>query len=351
MFETINPEQLFDDFTRLKILIIGDVMTDVYLWGKVRRISPEAPVPVVSDIFEERRLGGAANVALNIKAMGAVPILCSVIGQDMRSQVFLELLNGQNLSDIGIIVDKDRITTQKTRIISGNQHLLRVDEEIDHPVSKASEAKMIAFAANFIKQKKIDAIIFQDYDKGVVTPALIRKVTSLAREAGIPVLVDPKRRNFMEYKNATLFKPNFKELSEGTKAEISKSDLEGVALAMEKLRESKSHEMVMVTLSELGIMINDKDEYRHILAETREIADVSGAGDTVISIAALCAAVKMNAVDIAVLSNLAGGQVCERAGVVPVNREQLLREALSIQAEESGGNGFSVNGSGSVSGA
>lgn len=334
MFDTLDLDRLFDGFKEQKVLIIGDVMTDVYLWGKVRRISPEAPVPVVSEIFEERRLGGAANVALNIKAMGAVPILCSVIGGDIRSQVFLELLNEQNLTDIGIVVDKERVTTQKTRVISGNQHLLRVDEEMDSMVSKATEAKLLEFAKNFIGQRKIDAVIFQDYDKGVVSPNLIKKVTAMAREAGVPVLVDPKKRNFMEFRSANLFKPNFKELVEGTKMEIGKGDFQGVAAAMEKLREMRGHDMVMVTLSELGVMINEGDEYRHISAETREISDVSGAGDTVISVAALCLAAGLTAVDIAGMANLAGGQVCERSGVVPVSREQLLMEAKGLVGSE-----------------
>ncbi len=334
MSDTLDLEKLFEKFTRQKILIIGDVMIDAYLWGKVRRISPEAPVPVVSDICGEKRLGGAANVALNIKAIGAVPILCSVIGSDVRGQEFLELLSEQNLSDVGIMIDHSRITTQKTRVISGNQHLLRVDEENDSEVSGESESRMLEFITSFIEDGNIHSIIFQDYDKGVVTPKLIEKVTALANTLGIPVLVDPKRRNFLNFKNTALFKPNFKELNDGLKTDISKNDLQNIAKAVQLLMKKGKHRMVMVTLSEKGIMIGDPEGCIHISAEIRDIADVSGAGDTVISLAALCVGENLGALYTAVLSNLAGGQVCEHPGVVPVNRQQLLEEAKLIFSGE-----------------
>ncbi len=330
MPETIDLENLFAGFTRQKILIIGDVMIDAYLWGRVRRISPEAPVPVVSDIVEEKRLGGAANVALNIEAMGAVPILCSVVGNDIRGHEFLTLLSEKNLSDVGIIVDENRITTQKTRIISGNQHLIRVDEETDKPVSGSSEMKMLEFVASFIEDRNIDSIIFQDYDKGVVTRGLIKEITRLANGLGIPVLVDPKKRNFLSYTDSALFKPNFNELNEGLKADLKKTDLDNIAAAIRKLRKSGNHGSVMVTLSEQGIMITDGKECIHVSAEVRDIADVSGAGDTVIGLAALCVGARLSSFHTAMLSNLAGGQVCEHSGVVPVNRLQLLQEAKSI---------------------
>jgi rfaE bifunctional protein kinase chain/domain len=236
-------------------------------------------------------------------------------------------MNDQNLSDVGILMDKTRLTTQKTRVISGNQHLLRVDEEEEHFISKALESKMYEFIKNITEDKNITSIIFQDYDKGVITPSLIKKVVTMANKQGVPVLVDPKKRNFLEYKNVTLFKPNFKELNEGLRAEIDKDDSERLASVMEELRKSKGHKYIMVTLSEKGIIINNGKDYHHIAVEPREIADVSGAGDTVISLAALCLGEGLSAPEIAFLSNLAGGQVCERAGVVPVDREQLLEEA------------------------
>jgi rfaE bifunctional protein kinase chain/domain len=333
MPEAPDLEKLFKNFTRQKILIIGDVMIDSYLWGKVRRISPEAPVPVVSDIEGEIRLGGAANVALNIKAMGAVPILCSVIGNDMRGQEFLELLSEQNLSDVGIMIDEDRITTQKTRVISGNQHLLRVDEETDIPVRPRSEEKMLDFISSFIEDRNINSIIFQDYDKGVITPRMIDEVISQANSLKIPVLVDPKKRNFLNFKHTTLFKPNFKELTEGLKANISKRDISSIARAVRSLRKKGDHGMVMVTLSELGIMVCGNEGCHHISAEVRDIADVSGAGDTVISLAALSVGENLSGLHTALISNLAGGQVCVHPGVVPVNREQLLSESKIVMGD------------------
>ncbi len=325
-----DPDKLFEKFTRQKVLIIGDVMIDTYLWGRVRRISPEAPVPVVSDIQAEQRLGGAANVALNIKAMGAVPILCSVVGNDATGQEFLELLSNQNLSDVGIMVDNHRMTTRKTRVISGTQHLLRVDEETDAPVSPSAERRMFDFISSFIEDRNIHSIIFQDYDKGVVTPGLIEKVTYLARSIDIPVLVDPKRRNFSKFRNVSLFKPNFKELNEGMKTDLTKTDLAKIARVINELKKSGNHRQVMVTLSEQGIMITDTKGCIHVAAEIRDIADVSGAGDTVISLAALCVGEKLSPLYTAVLCNLAGGLVCEHPGVVAINRKQLLKETQII---------------------
>lgn len=333
MFTDLNLEKIFEDFNRQNILIIGDVMIDAYLWGKVTRISPEAPVPVVSEIHEEQRLGGAANVALNIKAMGAVPILCSVIGNDGRGKEFLDLLGNENLTDIGILMDDARVTTRKTRVVSGTQQLLRIDEEEDAPITAITEEKLCAFVVNLLNDKKIDSVVFQDYDKGVVTEKCIKEIFHAASKMNVPVLVDPKKRNFLSYEKASLFKPNFKELTEGLKVDVEKSDLDAVVNLMNEFRKLKKHETILLTLSEMGVIVNQKDEYHHIAAEIRDIADVSGAGDTVISLAALCLGQKLQAVETAFLANLAGGQVCERAGVISVDKDQLLEEAIIIQLE------------------
>ncbi len=223
MFKDLDLDGFFGQLAKQKIVIIGDVMIDTYLWGRVGRISPEAPVPIVSGIIEESRLGGAANVALNIKAMGAVPILCAVIGDDERGDVFLELLKDQQLSDVGITVDDYRITTQKTRIISGNQHLLRVDEEMDILLGKRLEEVFIALVRDLLESGGIDAIIIQDYDKGVITAKVLLEVMGIAADQKIPVLVDPKIRNFALYEKVSLFKPNLKELKEGLKLDVTRS--------------------------------------------------------------------------------------------------------------------------------
>ena len=326
MFETINFDKLFKDFTNKKVMVIGDVMIDTYLWGRVSRVSPEAPVPIVSGILEESRLGGAANVALNIKAMGAVPILCSVIGGDERGSVFLELMEEQNLSDVGLVVDDYRLTTQKTRIISANQHLLRVDEEMDMFLSDTTQQNFLELLLNLLESGGLDAIIFQDYDKGIITPAIIMGVNELARKQAVPVLVDPKHRNFHEYKGVTLFKPNFKELLQGLKIDLHKKDIAKIAEACIQYQEDQDLDIMMVTLSEQGILTTQGGEFTHLPAIVRDVTDVSGAGDTVISLAALGLCTGLTSAQVASISNLAGGQVCERSGVVPVDAAQLLEE-------------------------
>lgn len=321
-------KQLFASFNDKTVLVIGDVMIDAYLWGNVDRISPEAPVPVISRTERENRLGGAANVALNIQALGATPILCAVIGNDEKSKIFFNLLEKRKLSKEGILTSNERITTTKTRIISNNQHLLRVDEEVDKPLAKEIEAKFADHLCNLIEKNAIDAIVFEDYDKGSITPLIIEKVTEIAQKKNIPTLVDPKKRNFLDYKNITLFKPNFKELVEGLKLNLEKGDFDGLHKASHQFQKESNLKMVLVTLSELGVFINYNGSFYSVPAEIRDITDVSGAGDTVISTASLCLAMGLEPEKIAAISNLAGGLVCEKVGVVPINKQQLLEEVI-----------------------
>lgn len=326
MFESTDFKQVFDQFASKKILIIGDVMIDTYLWGNVGRVSPEAPVPVVAGVIEENRLGGAANVALNIKAMGAVPILCSVIGDDDRGKLILELMEEQLLSDIGLVVDSRRVTTQKTRIISRNQHLLRVDEEMDVFLGKRAQEEFLELISSLLENGGFDAIIMQDYDKGVLTPRVISEVISASERLAVPVLVDPKFRSFDLYKKVTLFKPNFKELVKGLDLDIEKKEIKKLAKAVQKFQAKQQIENLLVTLSDQGILTSSDGEHVHIPAVEREISDVSGAGDTVIAVASLFLVAGHSPAEVAAVSNLAGGLVCEKAGVVPVSLENLLDE-------------------------
>ncbi|MEX0987162.1 MAG: bifunctional ADP-heptose synthase [Bacteroidales bacterium] len=334
MFEGFDFPKFFKSISNKKILIIGDVMIDTYLWGNVDRVSPEAPVPIVSDIVEESRLGGAANVALNVKSMGAVPILCSVIGGDEKGTVFLHLLEEQNLSDVGITVDDYRITTQKTRVISGFKHLLRIDEEIENSLSKRIQDNFIEMVLNLIQTGGIDAIIFQDYDKGVITQSIISRVCKLANKLHIPIMADPKYRNFRAYKNITTYKPNLKEFVKGVKIEESKSDIGKIVVAGEKFRSEQQIDTLMITLSEQGILVMEQEGHHHFPAVKRKIIDVSGAGDTVISVLALCQSGGMTPPQAGAVANLAGGEVCEKSGVVPVNREQLETECTKYLGSE-----------------
>ena len=316
---------LFEKFNKQTILVIGDVMLDAYLWGKVTRISPEAPVPIVSVVNQDERLGGAANVALNVQSLGATPILCSVIGNDEKGKIFSSLLKQQNLSDEGILVSTLRPTTVKTRIISGNQQMLRVDREVEEILVEEETEKLYVTISQIISARSIDAVIFEDYDKGVISSILIEKVISLCREQNIPVCVDPKRKNFFDYKDVTLFKPNLKELSEGLNV-ILKNDLKEIESAGRKLLSIINASWIMVTLSKLGVLILDKNQTIHIPAFQRDIADVSGAGDTVISVASLCLAQGLDMRTVATIANLAGGLVCEKVGVVPIKKDLLQSE-------------------------
>jgi rfaE bifunctional protein kinase chain/domain len=321
--------QLFESFNHKNILVLGDVMIDAYLWGDVNRISPEAPVPILSGTGRENRLGGAANVALNIQALGANPILCSVIGDDIRSNDFFSLLKEQQLSDEGIVKCHNRMTTVKTRVIAQHQHLLRVDEEINTPIPSDTEDKLMVKLEKVIETHRIDAIIFEDYDKGVITPSLIRKVVIIANERGIPTLVDPKKRNFNDYKGVTFFKPNFKEFNEGCKLELKKGASEVLVGAGKKFQAEHDIDVLMITLSEHGVFINSMANGSYVVpAEVRNISDVSGAGDTVISVSALCLIENVEPRLIAKIANMAGGLVCEESGVVPVDKELLLKECV-----------------------
>jgi rfaE bifunctional protein kinase chain/domain len=314
-------KKTLQSFSNKKILIIGDVMVDEYLWGRVSRISPEAPVPVVSCDKREHRMGGAANVAVNIKAMGAVPVICSVIGRDEAGIIFKQLVGQGSMTDQGIVESARRRTTIKTRIIGNHQHLLRVDHEFTDFIDREEEDLLINRIREQIKNQTIDAIIFQDYDKGVITTRIIEEVTSLARAEEVPVLVDPKRRNFLAYIDVHVFKPNFKEFCEGLNIQLSKTDGEGIFRAARKMQKENSIGNMIITLSEKGIFVSDGSKYEVIPALERDIADVSGAGDTVIAVAALCLAGGQTVLRAAQLANLAGGLVCEKVGVVPVTPE------------------------------
>jgi D-glycero-beta-D-manno-heptose-7-phosphate kinase len=322
--------EIFKSFNSLNVLIIGDVMVDSYLWGKVNRISPEAPVPIVSVHKKERRLGGAANVALNIQALGANPILCSVIGVDHEGQAFMDLLKSQKLSQKGILKSRDRITTVKTRVIGNNAQLLRVDEEEESDIIPSETQQLLTLISYIINNDKIDVILFEDYNKGLISPKLIARVVELAKSKGIPTCVDPKKKNFNAYKGVSLFKPNLKELREGIKLDVGGDNINELQRAVSSYRVKQKIETVLVTLAEKGIITNSRKVKEHKPAHHRSIADVSGAGDTVISVAALCRALECNDVFTAALANLSGGLVCEQIGVVPVDKEQLLEEALKL---------------------
>lgn len=323
--KTVN--EIFQGFDRLQVLVIGDLMIDAYTWGKVSRISPEAPVPVVQVIKREARLGGAGNVVMNIASLGAKPWVVSVVGDDEAGAQLKYLLEKEGISLSGIVEEKGRITSIKERIIAGSQQLLRVDSETDKSVQQASSQALLEKVKACIKE--VDVIIFEDYDKGVLNEQFIQEVITLAIKQGIPTVVDPKKRNFFNYRGATLFKPNLHELRDGLG--LFPEDLEGQKLleTVHQFKESQGFDGVFVTLSERGVLMDLGQDQVRIPAHIRQIADVSGAGDTVISIAACALALGLPARHIASLANLGGGLVCESLGVVPIDKELLKKEAQS----------------------
>jgi len=317
--------QLFDSFKNMKVLIVGDAMIDAYMWGKIERQSPEAPVPVVEIEKHENRLGGAGNVARNIMSLGAKPILCSVLGDDYNGKYLKELLEEEKLSTNGILMESGRKTTIKTRVISENKHQLRIDEEQVNYI-QLEKAFLDLVYSNLLDA---DVIILQDYNKGVLTPFLIENIIQKANKINIPTIVDPKTKNFRSYKNCDIFKPNLKEIKIGYNMNFNENNMSEISSVTKNLLQMINTKGILLTLSEKGVCMQTTDNFTHIKAEKRNIIDVSGAGDTVISTAALCLAAKTDLVILSQFANLAGGLVCEKVGVVPIEKNLLLTSAIS----------------------
>jgi rfaE bifunctional protein kinase chain/domain len=325
----VSYQELFDQFSTKRVLVIGDVMVDAYLMGKVNRMSPEAPVPVV-DLFEkDERIGGAGNVALNLAALGASPIICSVIGADSEGERLIQLFKDSNISTDGMYASSNRRTTVKTRVLSNNQQLLRIDSE-DTTLINSSEETQLLSQITSVLESGIDGIIFEDYNKGVLTPSLISAVLALAEAHQIPTTVDPKKDHFFEYKGCSLFKPNLKELKEGLQVDFDfSSNKEAFLSAVSDLQSRLGNSISFITLSEHGVFIQEEEPI-FISAHLRNIADVSGAGDTVIAVATLCLISGADVQTIAAISNIAGGLVCEQPGVVSIEKERLLNEVTKL---------------------
>ncbi len=321
-------KNILDIFKDKKILVVGDVMIDAYYFGRVDRISPEAPVPVVAVEEKENRLGGAANVALNLVSLGAKPIICSVIGDEKEGEDLVGLFHKNGVSTDGIVKSEKRITTVKTRVIAQQTQMLRIDHEMTKEINSIESDQMVQAILNILPNS--DALIFQDYDKGVLTESNIQTITEAAIKHKVPVVVDPKKRNFNAYHHATLFKPNLKELREGLHKELDPDNKAVFEKSIVDFMRETAIQNVMITMSERGVMITDGKTFDYIPAHIRKIADVSGAGDTVISVAALCIAGKFDNHKVAEFSNLAGGLVCEDVGVVPIDKNKLLEEIEAL---------------------
>jgi rfaE bifunctional protein kinase chain/domain len=321
-----NFKRLFDTFTTLKIGVIGDVMLDTYMWGGVERISPEAPVPVVSLHKKDYRIGGAGNVALNVQSLGAEVFVLSVIGNDEDGNRLEQLFKENNIYTTHLIRSTGRITTNKTRIISRNQQMMRLDAEITNDLNEADTISLLDRVDLFIAKEKPDVIIFEDYNKGVLIEKVICDVISICKKNGVITAADPKRKNFFSYKDVDIFKPNLKEVKEGLNLLLEEPDKEALANIHKELATILHQAVSLITLSEKGVYYQQNSHSAIISSHLRNVADVSGAGDTVIAVAALVYAATKNVHLMAEVANIAGGLVCEEVGTVAINKEKLLYE-------------------------
>lgn len=324
-FSEARLQELLASFKGKKVAVVGDLMVDRYYWGTVGRISPEAPVPVVEVIEEQARLGGAANVANNIQTLGGEPILVGLIGNDHPGQMFVEILKERNLSSKGIVVDASRPTTIKTRVIAHAQHVVRIDNE-----SKAEcpdHIRHLIVDAVKYNIHELDAIIIEDYNKGVVTKDVIHELIAVARKYHKIITVDPKLNNFMEYKGVTVFKPNRREVEEAIGGRLKTQ--EDVERAGRHLLNALEAENVLITRGEEGMTLFEANgEITNVPTQASNVQDVSGAGDTVVSTLTMSLASGGSIRESATLANCAAGVVVASVGIVPIMPDQLLEAAL-----------------------
>lgn len=326
-FSNDRIQKIFDGLKDKKIAVIGDLMLDVYIWGKVGRISPEAPVPVVDVEEESYRFGGAANVGLNIKSLGGIPLLIGVIGYDREASIFDSLLEENHFIKDGIFVNEERPTTVKTRIIAHSQHVVRIDKEDRNDISKEYENKILNYLESHLSD--LTVIILEDYNKGLLTRSLIKKLIEIANDNKICVTVDPKFDNFFEYKNVTVFKPNKKETEDILGIKLNSE--EEVIQAGKKLKERLNAEYVLLTRGEKGMSLFSSDgRVDSIPTKARKVADVSGAGDTVIAALSMALAAGADIKEAATIANLAAGLVCEEVGIVPIDKDYLFKNLMAM---------------------
>ncbi len=323
-------ERLFSRFSQIKVAVVGDVMLDTYWWGNVDRISPEAPVPVVVLDQKELRIGGAGNVALNTVALGASTVLFSVVGNDEDGRTLLSLLEKNNIQSNHIVVSSDRITTNKTRIISRNQHMLRLDAEMTRDITEEEQALLLGKFTHFADSEKPAVVIFEDYNKGVLPEKVIEQMIAVCVKNEIVTTVDPKRKNFFAYKGVTIFKPNLKEVKEGLNVLLDDVNDAFLHDIHRQLQQILQHSISLITLSEKGVFYQQQETSQIIPTHVRNIADVSGAGDTVIAVASLVYAATKDINLSAAMANIAGGLVCEEVGTVAINREKLFQECCEL---------------------
>jgi rfaE bifunctional protein kinase chain/domain len=314
-------DQLFRDFNGKRVAVVGDLMVDRYFWGTVNRISPEAPVPVVEVDSQSTRLGGAANVANNVSSLGGIPVMIGVIGNDDGGHLLRNLIEEAAFPTAGLVIDAARPTTIKTRVIAHHQHVVRIDHEVKEEIAEGIQGQILKVLRNELPS--LDAIILEDYNKGVIVGSLIREIVALARTKGIIVTVDPKFNNFFEYKNVTVFKPNRKESEEALGRRLH--DRAAVEQAGRDMLRRLDAENILLTLGEEGMSLFERSgSVTHVSTHAKKVADVSGAGDTVISTLTMCLAAGAGIQEASALANIAGGVVCGEVGIVPIDKRSLF---------------------------
>lgn len=316
-------------FAGKRIAILGDLMLDRYYWGGVRRVSPEAPVPVVEVETESVRFGGAANVAQNIRSLGGIPVLVGLIGNDHPGELFMQMVEEQGFERGGIIVDAGRQTTIKTRVIAQGQHVVRIDNETKSPCPPSLVRRIIDSVTS--RLDSLEAVLLEDYNKGVLLPEVIRAVVAAAREYGKIITVDPKFDNFLEYRNVTVFKPNRREVEEVLGGRLRTN--EDVERAGRKLLDLLEAESVLLTRGEQGMsLLEANGGVLHLGTGADNVQDVSGAGDTVISTLTLALAAGFPLREACTLANCAGGVVVGSVGIVPIELDPLIEAAVRFTA-------------------
>ena len=330
MMDINHFNQLFEGFATTKIGVVGDIMLDTYWWGSVDRISPEAPVPIVSLQRKETRVGGAANVALNLRALGAPTTLFAVVGMDAEAKELNALLKAEGINTQYIHSSASRATTNKVRIMGRNQQMMRLDHENTHDINDEESKALLDHFYAYVEKEQPALIILEDYNKGVLTPHIIKAIIAYCNQKGIPTAVDPKQKNFLAYQNCTIFKPNLKEVKEGLKMEIPTVDLAHMQQVHVALQAALQHTISFITLSEHGVFYAQENKEALIPTHIRSIADVSGAGDTVIAVASLVYAYSKDMALAAEIANIAGGLVCELVGTAPIDKTLLANEVKKL---------------------
>jgi rfaE bifunctional protein kinase chain/domain len=312
--------RLLSNFSKSRVMVLGDVMLDRYLWGNVDRISPEAPVPVVSVTRETTSLGGAANVAANVRALGAEVILLGVVGKDITAELFKSNLAENDLRASGLLVDEDRPTTVKTRIVAHNQQVARIDRESTGEISAALVEQMIQKVTK--SAKDIDGIIISDYGKGVITYELLSAVIPLAREEGIFIAVDPKEVHFMNYREVSVITPNHHEAGFISGKKITSEAV--LADVGWNLMDLLSLESLLITRGEKGMALFEKNRALTLIpARAKTVYDVTGAGDTVIATLAVARTAGANMQEAAIFANAAAGLAVAQFGTARITRNEL----------------------------